>query len=70
MLDADTYLPVVEKAWAGLLAHVYQDGRLGSIQPIGEAPADYKPSSSYNFGVGAFLLAGAELDVLSEHKHW
>jgi hypothetical protein len=70
MLDADTYLPVVEKAWAGLLAHVYQDGRLGSIQPIGEAPADYKPGSSYNFGVGAFLLAGAELDVLSEHKHW
>jgi rhamnogalacturonyl hydrolase YesR len=70
ILNADTYLPVVEKAWAGVLAHVYQDGRLGSIQPIGEAPADYKPSSSYNFGVGAFLLAGAELDVLSGRKHW
>jgi unsaturated rhamnogalacturonyl hydrolase len=70
MLDAATYLPVVEKAWRGILTHVYQDGRLGCIQPIGEAPADYKPSSSYNFGVGAFLLAGSELDVLSEHKHW
>jgi rhamnogalacturonyl hydrolase YesR len=70
MLDAETYLPVVEKAWSGTLTHVYQDGRLGSIQPIGEAPAEYKPSSSYNFGVGAFLLAGSEMDTLSEHKHW
>ena len=43
---------------------------LGCIQPIGEAPADYKPSSSYNFGVGAFLLAGAEVDALSGRKHW
>lgn len=70
MLDSDKYLPVVERAWAGLVGHIYKDGRLGCIQPIGEAPAGYKPSSSYNFGVGAFLLAGSELDVLSEHKHW
>lgn len=70
MLDADIYLPVVERAWAGLLTHVYADGRLGAIQPIGEAPAAYKPGSSYNFGVGAFLLAGSELDVLSGRKHW
>lgn len=70
MLDSDKYLPVVERGWAGLVAHIYKDGRLGSIQPIGEAPEDYKPSSSYDFGVGAFLLAGSELDMLSEHKHW
>jgi rhamnogalacturonyl hydrolase YesR len=69
MLDANTYLPVVEKAWAGLLTHVYRDGRLGCIQPIGDA-VDLKPSSSYDYGVGAFLLAGSELDILSEHKHW
>ena len=70
MLDADIYLPVVERAWAGLLTHVYAGWKAGAIQPIGEAPAEYKASSSYNFGVGAFLLAGAEMDVLSEHKHW
>jgi rhamnogalacturonyl hydrolase YesR len=70
MLDAEIYLPVVEKAWAGMLTHVYADGRLGAIQPIGEAQAEYKPGSSYNFGVWAFLLAGSEMDVLSEHKHW
>ena len=70
ILNADIYLPVVTRAWAGILTHVYADGRLGSIQPIGEAPAEYKASSSYNFGVGAFLLAASELDILSEHKHW
>ena len=70
VLDSDKYLPVVERAWGGLVAHIYKDGRLGCIQPVGEAPADYKPSASYNFGIGAFLLAGSELDVLSEHKHW
>ncbi|MDR3739029.1 MAG: glycoside hydrolase family 88 protein [Terracidiphilus sp.] len=70
MLDAATYLPVVERAWGGLLTHVYADGRLGAIQPMGEAPAEYKAGSSYNFGVGAFLLVGSEMDVLSGHKHW
>lgn len=64
-LDAHTYRPLLEKGWKGLLAHVYQDGRLGCIQPVGEAPGHYKPSSSYVFGTGAFLLAGSELDALS-----
>ncbi|WP_263357767.1 glycoside hydrolase family 88/105 protein [Acidicapsa ligni] len=65
ILDRKRYLPVVEKAWAGLLAHVYQDGRLGCIQPIGAAPGDFTASSSYVFGVGAFLLAGSEVYELS-----
>jgi unsaturated rhamnogalacturonyl hydrolase len=69
MLDAEKYLPLVDKAWSGILAHIYADGRLGSIQPVGEA-AEYKAGSSYNFGVGAFLLAGSEMDALSDRKHW
>jgi unsaturated rhamnogalacturonyl hydrolase len=67
-LDGQIYRPVLAKAWKGLLTHVYQDGRLGCIQPIGDAPGHYKPSSSYVFGVGAFLLAGSELDALSKAK--
>lgn len=59
------YLPVVTKAWAGMLAHVYADGRLGSIQPIGAAPDAVGASSSYVYGVGGFLLAGSELDRLA-----
>jgi len=60
-LDEATYRPVIAKAWAGLLRHVHADGRLGGIQQTGAEPAYYRPSSSYNYGVGGFLLAGAEL---------
>jgi rhamnogalacturonyl hydrolase YesR len=64
-LDAKTYRPVIEKAWAGLLKHVYMDGRLGGIQQTGAEPAYYRPSSSYNYGVGGFLLAAAELKKMA-----
>jgi len=66
ILDRATYLPVVQKGWKGLLSRIYVDGRLGSIQPIGAAPGDFKPSSSYVYGVGAFLLAGSEVDRLAQ----
>lgn len=68
VLDRKKYLPVVEKAWRGMLTHVYADGRLGSIQPIGAEPGKYKPSSSYVYGVGAFLLAGSELSDFAQKK--
>jgi rhamnogalacturonyl hydrolase YesR len=61
ILDRATYWPAVQKAWAGMIAHVYADGRLGCIQPVGAAPGAYSESSSYVYGVGAFLLAGSEI---------
>jgi rhamnogalacturonyl hydrolase YesR len=61
MLERAKYQPIVQKAWQGLLSHIYQDGRLGCIQPIGAAPGDYTAASSYVFGTGAFLLAGSEV---------
>jgi rhamnogalacturonyl hydrolase YesR len=61
ILDRATYGPAVEKAWAGMLTHVYADGRLGSIQPVGAAPGAYTETSSYVYGVGAYLLAGSEI---------
>jgi unsaturated rhamnogalacturonyl hydrolase len=69
ILDRKTYLPVIEKSWAGMLTHVYADGRLGSIQPIDGQPGKFKPSASYVYGVGGFLLAGSELDRLAHSKH-
>ena len=65
LLDKAQYRPMVEKGWSGLLKNIYADGRLGSIQPIGAAPGAYTPGSSYVFGVGAFLLAGSEINQLS-----
>ena len=64
ILDRKTYAPAAQKAWAGLLSHIYADGRLGCIQPVGAAPGQFKPTSSYVYGVGAFLLAGSQMDRL------
>jgi rhamnogalacturonyl hydrolase YesR len=66
VLDRKTYEPVVKRSWAGILKHVYADGRLGSIQPIDGQPGKFKPSASYVYGVGGFLLAGAELDKMAK----
>ena len=65
VLDCKTYLPVIEHAWHGLVKQIYDDGRLGNIQQTGAGPAHYLPSSSYNYGVGAFLLAGEQVAELA-----
>jgi rhamnogalacturonyl hydrolase YesR len=64
ILDRKIYAPAAQKAWAGLLTHVYADGRLGCIQPVGAAPGQFKATSSFVYGVGAFLLAGSQMDKL------
>jgi len=61
VLDGKVYRPVVAKAWAGMLKHVYADGRLGCIQQTGAEPAPFKATASYTYGVGAFLMAGSEI---------
>ncbi len=68
ILDRRQYLPVVERAWQGMLSHVYANGRLGAIQPIDGQPGKFKPSASYVYGVGGFLLAGSEVDRLAHHR--
>jgi unsaturated rhamnogalacturonyl hydrolase len=67
VLDRTKFQPVVERAWAGILSHIYADGRLGSIQPIDGQPGKFKPSASSVYGVGAFLLAASELDALAQN---
>jgi len=68
VLDKKQYRPAVERAWKGLLQHIYQDGRLGSIQQVGAGPAHFKPTSSYVYGVGAFLLAGSEVVKIEQRQ--
>lgn len=69
LLDRAKFEPIVRKSWAAMVAHIYADGRLGNIQPVGFAPDKFDPSSSYVYGVGAFLLAGTELDhMVSKQK--
>ena len=65
LLDAETYLPVVRKAWTYLTTIALQpDGTIGYVQPIGERAdqhADVGARTTADFGVGAFLLAAAEM---------
>jgi unsaturated rhamnogalacturonyl hydrolase len=68
LLDKKVYAPVITKAWAGMVSHIYADGRLGDIQQTGSAPALFKPASSWNYGVGGFLLAGSEIYKMSGGK--
>ena len=65
ILDKNVFYPTVERAWGGMISNIYQDGRLGCIQPVSAAPGDFKPSSSYVYGVGGFLLFGSEVDKLA-----
>ncbi len=64
LLDRDTFLPVVERAWQYLTETALQDdGTIGYVQPIGERAIpgqQVDEHSTANFGTGAFLLAACE----------
>nr|WP_308042180.1 glycoside hydrolase family 88 protein [Streptomyces sp. 8L] len=69
LVDRATYLPVAARAWNGLVATaVHPDGVLGYVQKVGDRPDSSQPvtyDSTADFGVGGFLLAGAELAGLA-----
>jgi len=65
LLNEKEFAPVVRRGWAGLVSHIYADGRLGCVQPVGAAPGAYTAGASYVFGTGAFLLAGSEVNRLA-----
>ncbi|WP_410811293.1 glycoside hydrolase family 88 protein [Micromonospora sp. 067-2] len=69
LLDRATYLPVVARAWNGMVATAGQaDGFLGYVQGVGHKPSSSQPvtvTKTADFGVGAFLLGGSELSKLA-----
>lgn len=69
LVDRATYLPVAARAWNGLqITAVHPDGVLGYVQKVGDRPDSSQPvtyDSTADFGVGGFLLAGAELARLA-----
>ena len=67
LLPRSTYLPVVARAWNGMVAEaVRNDGLLGYVQGVGDRPGRTSASETHDFGVGAFLLAGTEVVKLAE----
>jgi unsaturated rhamnogalacturonyl hydrolase len=69
LLDRTTYLPVVARAWNGMVATaVRSDGFLGWVQGVGYEPESSQPvtaGSTADFGVGGFLYAGTEVAALA-----
>jgi rhamnogalacturonyl hydrolase YesR len=68
LLPADQYAPVVQRGWASIVEHVGPDGRVGSVQQIGDAPDDVKPDSTQLYGSGAVLLAASALIEESQRR--
>jgi len=71
-LDKETYLPVVTKAWNGMVTKsLHDNGFLGYVQGTGKEPAAGQPvtydkaPNFEDYGLGAFLLAGSEIYRLS-----
>ena len=68
ILDRKTYLPLVLKAWNGLVNDaVHPNGFLGYVQGTGKEPKDGQPVTSdkipnfEDYGVGCFLLGAGEI---------
>lgn len=65
-LEADKYLPVVEKGWKALVAAVEKDGKLGWVQPVGADPRKVTQDMTELYGIGAFLMAASEMHQLAK----
>jgi len=66
--DKETCLPAVIKGWKAMVNSVWPDGKVGWIQPIGENPKNVTREMTEVYGVGAFLLAGAEIYSMINEK--
>jgi len=68
LIDRDTYLPVLVKAWNAMVKDSVQpNGFLGWVQGTGKEPKDGQPLAVdkipdfEDYGLGCFLLAGSEV---------
>jgi rhamnogalacturonyl hydrolase YesR len=61
ILDRETFSPVVESVWQGLVDCVGPTGRLGWVQLPGDGARAVAKNDTMEYGSGAFLLAGSEI---------
>lgn len=66
LLDRDTYLPAVQRGWAGLAANMLPNGLLGNVQRTGDQPVPVAREDTGLYGTGALILAGLEVMDLSK----
>ena len=61
LLPRADYEPAILRGWHALQTAVQPDGKLGWVQQVSDRPDDVKADDTQFYGVGAFLLAGAEV---------
>lgn len=66
LLPEAEYMPALQKGWKALVDAVDPDGKLGFVQPIGEAPKKVTRDMTELYGPGAFLMAGCEIYKMSK----
>lgn len=69
ILDKETYLPAVVKAWNALCSGIHSNGKLGFVQGGGDRPHPTNYEQTEFYGVGGFLMAGKEILALAPKKH-
>ncbi len=74
-LDAETYMPVLVKAWNGLnRVCIHDNGFIGYSQGSGKEPSEAQPVTYdripdfEDFGTGCYLLAASEVAKLAESR--
>ena len=61
ILNRETYLPIIKKAWQALYNAVDNDGKVCWGQSVSRDPNNVKKEDSEIYVSGAFLLAGSEI---------
>ncbi len=70
ILDKQTYLPIAENAWNFLANTAVQpSGLLGYVQPADTGPGPTTATTTEDFGVGAFLLAARQMQLLTAQNN-
>lgn len=65
-LSKEKYLPVVIKGWNALVASVDTEGKVGWVQPVGQAPKKVEKRMNEVYGTGGFLMTACEIYKLAE----
>lgn len=68
ILDRRQFLPVVQRAWAGLSQSVTPEGKVQWGQQVDSGPNPVKQESTHEYVTGTFLLAGSEVYRLAPRK--
>lgn len=65
-ISKEKYLPVVIKGWKALVTSVDTEGKVGWVQPVGQAPKRIEKRMTQVYGTGGFLMAACEVYRLVE----